>query len=70
MDNSNNLSNSILQSSDVSFPSLGNNLDSGSDSGSGFFDSISNINGTTWIIIISILINNMVKIEPFIIKLP
>lgn len=55
MDNSNNLSNSILQSSDVSFPSLGNNLDSGSDSGSGFFDSISNINGTTWIIIILIL---------------
>jgi hypothetical protein len=55
MDNSKNLSNSILQSSDVSFPSLGTNIDSGSDSGSGFFDSISNINGTTWIIIILIL---------------
>ena len=55
MDNSNSLSSSILQSSEVSFPSLGTNLDSGSDSSSGFFDSISNINGTTWIIIILIL---------------
>jgi hypothetical protein len=55
MDNSNSLSSSILQSSEVTFPSLGTNSDSGSNSGSGFFDSISNINGTTWIIIILIL---------------
>ena len=59
MDNSKNLSNSILQSSEVSFPSLGTNSVSGSDSGSnsssGFFDSFQNINGTTWIIIILIL---------------
>jgi hypothetical protein len=55
MDNSNNLSNSILQSSEVSFPSLGTNSDSGSNSSSGFFESFQNINGTTWIIIIMIL---------------
>jgi hypothetical protein len=55
MDNSKSLSNTILQSSEVSFPSLGTNLDSGSDSGSGFFDGLMNINGTTWIIIILIL---------------
>jgi hypothetical protein len=51
MDNSNNLSNSILQSSEASFPSLNTTT----NSSSGFFDSLSNINGTTWIIIILIL---------------
>jgi len=55
MDNSNSLSNTIIQSSEVSFPSLGTNLDSGSDSSSGFFDGLMNINGTTWLIIILIL---------------
>ena len=52
MDNSNNLSSSILQSSPPSPPSL-----SMGDSGdsSGFFDSLSNINLTTWLLIILIL---------------
>jgi hypothetical protein len=55
MDNSNNLSSSIMQSSDVSMPSLG--VSSSYDSGdtSGFFDNLTNINMTTWIIIILIL---------------
>lgn len=49
MDNTNNLSQSLLQSSDTSFPS------SGSTSGvSGFFSGFENINATTWIIIILI----------------
>ena len=52
MDNSNNLSSSILQSSAPTPPSL-----SMGDSGdsSGFFDSLSNINLTTWLLIILIL---------------
>ena len=50
--NSNNLSSSILQSSETSFPSSNTSL-SGDDSG--FFDSLKNINMTTWLIIILIL---------------
>lgn len=52
MDNSNNLSSSILQSSEVSPPSL--TIGDSGDS-SGFFDSLSNINLTTWLLIILIL---------------
>jgi hypothetical protein len=52
MDNSNSLSSSILQSSEPSFPSSNTSL-SGDDSG--FFESLKNINMTTWIIIILIL---------------
>jgi hypothetical protein len=50
--NSNNLSSSILQSSETSFPSSNTSI-SGEDSG--FFDSLKNINMTTWLIIILIL---------------
>jgi hypothetical protein len=59
MDNSNSLSSSILQSSKVSLPSsavgstVGSTALSGDDSG--FFESLTNINMTTWIIIILIL---------------
>jgi hypothetical protein len=53
MDNSNSLSNSILDSSEPSLPSL--NTDTSSDNGSGFFDTLKNINATTWLIIILIL---------------
>jgi hypothetical protein len=49
MDNSNSLSGSILQSSDVSMPS------SLSGDDSGFFESLKNINMTTWLLIILIL---------------
>lgn len=52
MDNSNNLSSSILQSSEVSPPSL--TIGDSGDS-SGFLDSLSNINLTTWLLIILIL---------------
>jgi len=52
MDNSNSLSSSILQSSEPSFPSSNTSL-SGDDSG--FFESLKNINMTTWLIIILIL---------------
>ena len=52
MDNSNNLSSSILQSSEPSFPSSNTSL-SGDDSG--FFESLKNINMTTWLLIILIL---------------
>jgi len=53
--NSNNLSSSILQSSEPSFPisSVASSSLSGDDSG--FFDSLKNINMTTWLIIILIL---------------
>ena len=53
--NSNNLSSSILQSSEVSIPisSVASSSLSGDDSG--FFDSLKNINMTTWLIIILIL---------------
>ena len=55
MDNSNSLSSSILQSSEVSIPSstVASTALSGDDSG--FFDSLKNINMTTWLIIILIL---------------
>jgi len=52
MDNSNNLSGSLLQSSETSFPSSDTSL-SGDDSG--FFESLKNINMTTWLLIILIL---------------
>lgn len=52
MDNSNNLSSSILQSSETSFPSSNTSL-SGDDSG--FFESLKNINMTTWLLITLIL---------------
>ena len=55
MDNSNNLSSSILQSSEPSFPSSSVASTSLSGDDSGFFDSLKNINMTTWIIIILIL---------------
>ena len=50
--NSNNLSSSILQSSEPSFPSSNTSL-SGDDSG--FFESLKSINMTTWLLIILIL---------------
>jgi hypothetical protein len=55
MDNSTNLSNSILQSSDSS--SFGSSTfgSSSSSSDSGFFGFLTNINLTTWIVIILIL---------------
>jgi hypothetical protein len=55
MDNSNNLSSSLLQSSETSFPnsSIGSTSLSGEDSG--FFESLKNINMTTWLLIILIL---------------
>lgn len=52
MDNSNSLSGSILQSSDASNPISSTSL-SGDDSG--FFESLKNINMTTWLLIILIL---------------
>ena len=59
MDNSNSLSSSILQSSKVTSPSssIGSTVGSTALSGddSGFFESLTNINMTTWIIIILIL---------------
>jgi len=54
MDNSNNLSSSILQSSETSFPSVSSGNVSSGDS-SGFFDSFKSINLTTWILIFLIL---------------
>ena len=55
MDNSNNLSSSILQSSEASLPSsaVASTALAGDDSG--FFESLKSINMTTWIIIILIL---------------
>lgn len=55
MDNSNSLSSSILQSSEVSIPSSSVASTSLSSSDSGFFEGLKNINMTTWIIIILIL---------------
>jgi hypothetical protein len=52
MDSTNNLSQSILQSSESSLSSFGSNS---SSSDAGFFDSLKNINATTWILIILIL---------------
>ncbi len=51
MDNTNNLSQSILQSSEASMSSFGNST----SSDSGFFDSLKSVNATTWILIILIL---------------
>ena len=55
MDNSNNLSSSILQSSETSFPSssVASTALSGDDSG--FFESLKSINMTTWLLIVLIL---------------
>ena len=50
MDNSNNLSSSLLQSSEVS-----GSIASSSGDGSGFFDSFKSINLTTWLIIFLVL---------------
>ena len=58
MDNSNNLSSSILQSSEPSIPSetIAPTVSSGnSGDSSGFFDSFKSINLTTWLLIILIL---------------
>lgn len=49
MDSANSLSQSILQSSESSFPSYSSSSDSG------FFDSLKEINATTWLLIIIIL---------------
>jgi hypothetical protein len=53
--NSNNLSSSILQSSEPSFPSSSIASTSLSGDDSGFFESLKSINMTTWLIIILIL---------------
>lgn len=53
MENSSNLSNSILQSSDISSPSRFVSSTS-TENSSGFFSFLTNINYTTWIIIILI----------------
>ena len=53
MDSTNNLSQSILQSSESTMPSLSSNSYTSSDNG--FFDSLKNINATTWLLIILIL---------------
>ncbi len=50
MDSTNNLSQSILQSSEASMP-----LSSSSSNNGGFFDNLKNINATTWLLIILIL---------------
>ena len=55
MDNSNSLSSSILQSSEVSIPSSSVASTSLSSDGSGFFESLKSINMTTWLLIILIL---------------
>ena len=59
MDNTNNLSSAILQSSEPSFPSMStastSSSFSSSSSSNGFLDSLKEINSTTWIIIILIL---------------
>jgi hypothetical protein len=54
MDNSNSLSNALLQSSEKSIPSASFSS-TGEGESSGFFDSIQNINFTTWLLIILIL---------------
>lgn len=53
MDSQNNLSQSILQSSEASFPSIETTTYTSDDIG--FFDSLKNINTTTWLLIILIL---------------
>jgi hypothetical protein len=54
MDNSNSLSNSILQSSESSLPAYNTTSYSSTDEG-GFFDGLANITFSTWLIIILIL---------------
>jgi hypothetical protein len=54
MDNTNNLSSAILQSSESTFPSM-NTASTSTSTSNGFFDSFKEINSTTWIIIILIL---------------
>jgi hypothetical protein len=54
MDNSNSLSNSILQSSESSLPAFNTTTYSSTDEG-GFFDGLANITFSTWLIIILIL---------------
>jgi hypothetical protein len=53
MDSTNSLSQSLLQSSESSMPSVSSSSSSSDDSG--FFDSLKNINTTTWLLIILIL---------------
>jgi hypothetical protein len=53
MDNTNNLSQSILQSTEASLPSMTAQTDTSNDTG--FFDMFKDINATTWILIILIL---------------
>ena len=55
MDNSKSLTSAILQSNEPTFPSLSTGTSSSSSSSSGFFDSLKEINSTTWVIIILIL---------------
>ena len=55
MDNSNNLSSSILQPSEPSMTSLDISRSADAGDTSGFFDSLSNITLTTWLIIFLIL---------------
>ena len=55
MDETNGLTDSILQSGDSSLQSIGNSSSSIYDSGPGFLGGLSNINTTTWIIIFVIL---------------
>jgi hypothetical protein len=52
MDGTNSLSQSLLQSSQSSIPSMSS---TSSSSDGGFFDSLKNINATTWLLIILIL---------------
>ena len=54
---SNSLTNSILQSSDNSLPSMPDfsSSSSTSTSGEGILDSIKNMNATTWLLVILIL---------------
>jgi hypothetical protein len=56
MDNSNSLSSAILQSNEPTFPSLSTGTSSSSSGSSGgIFDSLKEINTTTWVVIILIL---------------
>jgi hypothetical protein len=55
MENSNSLTNSILQSSEPSIPSATISPTASSGDSSGFFDSLKSINLTTWLLIILIL---------------
>jgi hypothetical protein len=52
MDSTNNITNSLLQSSDSTFPSTSYST---SESSNGFFDNLKSVNMTTWLLIILIL---------------